>query len=33
MTREPPLYLVGVTFASSAPRTVSKTSFATLSPS
>ena len=33
MTREPPLNWVGVTFASSAPWTVSKTSFATLSPS
>ena len=33
MTREPPLNLVGVTFASSAPWTVSNTSFATLSPS
>ena len=33
MTREPPLNWVGVTLASSAPWTVSKTSFATLSPS
>ena len=33
MTREPPLNWVGVTFASSAPWIVSKTSFATLSPS
>ncbi len=33
MTREPPLNWVGVTFASSAPWTVSNTSFATLSPS
>ena len=33
MTREPPLNWVGVTFASSAPWMVSKTSFATLSPS
>ena len=33
MTREPPLNWVGVTFASSAPWTVSKTSLATLSPS
>ena len=33
MTREPPLNWVGVTLASSAPWTVSKTSLATLSPS
>ena len=33
MTREPPLNCVGVTFASSAPDAVSKTSLATLSPS
>ena len=33
MTREPPLNWVGVTFASSAPDAVSKTSLATLSPS
>ena len=33
MTREPPLNWVGVTLASSAPWTVSNTSFATLSPS
>ena len=33
MTRDPPLNWVGVTFASSAPWTVSNTSFATLSPS
>ena len=33
MTREPPLNWVGVTFASSAPEAVSKTSLATLSPS
>ena len=33
MTREPPLNWVGVTFASSAPGIVSKTSLATLSPS
>ena len=33
MTREPPLNCVGVTFASSAPWTVSNTSLATFSPS
>ena len=33
MTREPPLNLVGVRFASSAPCAVSKTSLATFSPS
>ena len=33
MTREPPLNWVGVTFASSAPWAVSKTSLATFSPS
>ena len=33
MTLEPPLNLVGVTFASSAPWTVSNTSLATLRPS
>ena len=33
ITREPPENWVGVTFASSAPDIVSKTSFATLSPS
>ena len=33
MTREPPLNWVGVTFASSAPWTLSKTSLATFSPS
>ena len=33
MTREPPLYWVGVTFASSAPWAVSKTSLATFRPS